>query len=87
MVDRVLSELTDERSNLTLVIDDLHELTSPGALAQLSQLMMNLPPHVHAILSTRHDVQLRLHQLRLVLQRHFVILGRDGRGRETAIAR
>jgi LuxR family maltose regulon positive regulatory protein len=65
MVDRVLSELSDERSNLTLVIDDLHELTSPGALAQLSRLLMNLPPHVHAILSTRRDVQLRLHQLRL----------------------
>src|SRR5258707_15521669 len=26
---------------------------------------MNLPPQVHAILTTRHDVRLRLHQLRL----------------------
>src|SRR6201996_6298264 len=65
MTDRVLSELAAARGDLTLVIDDLHELTSPEALAQLGRLMMSLPPHVHAILSMRHDVPLRLHQLRL----------------------
>jgi LuxR family maltose regulon positive regulatory protein len=65
MADRVLSELADARSSVTLVIDDLHELTSPEALSQLTRLLMNLPPHVHAILTTRHDVRLRLHQLRL----------------------
>ena len=48
-----------------LVIDDLHELTSPEALAQLTRLLTNLPPQVHAILATRHDVRLGLHQLRL----------------------
>ena len=65
MVDRVLSELADARSRVTLVIEDLHELTSPEALAQLTRLLTNLPPQVHAILTTRHDVRLRLHQLRL----------------------
>jgi LuxR family maltose regulon positive regulatory protein len=65
MVDRVLSELADARGGITLVIDDLHELTSPEALAQLTRLLTNLPPHVHAILTTRHDVRLGLHQLRL----------------------
>jgi LuxR family maltose regulon positive regulatory protein len=65
MADRVLSELADARSSVTLVIDDLHELTSPEALAQLTRLLTNLPPHVHAILTTRHDVRLGLHQLRL----------------------
>ena len=65
MADRVLSELADARSIVTLVIDDLHELTSPEALAQLTRLLTNLPPHVHAILTTRHDVRLGLHQLRL----------------------
>ncbi len=65
MVDRVLSELADARGAITLVIDDLHELTSPEALAQLTRLLTNLPPHVHAILTTRHDVRLGLHQLRL----------------------
>jgi LuxR family maltose regulon positive regulatory protein len=65
MADRVLSELADARSSVTLVIDDLHELTSPEALAQLTRLLANLPPQVHAILTTRHDVRLGLHQLRL----------------------
>jgi LuxR family transcriptional regulator, maltose regulon positive regulatory protein len=65
MVDRVLSELADACGDITLVIDDLHELTSPEALSQLTWLLTNLPPQVHAMLSTRHDVRLRLHQLRL----------------------
>ncbi len=65
MVDRMLSELADARGDITLVIDDLHELTSPEAPSQLTRLLTNLPPHVHAILTTRHDVRLRLHQLRL----------------------
>jgi len=65
MVDRVLSELADARGDVTLVIDDLHELNSPEALDQLTRLLMNLPPHGHAMLATRRDVRLRLHQLRL----------------------
>ena len=65
MVGRVLSELAEARSGVTLVIDDLHELTSPEALAQLTRLLTNLPPHVHAVLTTRHDVRLGLHELRL----------------------
>ena len=65
MADRVLSELADARGDVTLVIDDLHELTSPEALAQLRRLLTDLPPQVYAILTTRHDVRLGLHQLRL----------------------
>ena len=64
MVDRVLSELADA-GGITLVIDDLHELNSPEALAQLSRLLTNLPRHAHAMLTTRHDLRLGLHQLRL----------------------
>src|SRR5580704_862470 len=65
MADRVLSELADARGDIALVIDDLHELNSPEALAQLTRLLTNLPPRVHAMLTTRHDLPLRLHQLRL----------------------
>ena len=65
MVDRVLSELADARDGITLVIDDLHELNSPEALSQLTRLLTNLPPNAHAMLTTRHDLGLRLHQLRL----------------------
>ena len=65
MVDRVLSELAEARGGITLVIDDLHELTSREALAQLARLLTDLPAHVHVILTTRHDLRLGLHQLRL----------------------
>jgi LuxR family maltose regulon positive regulatory protein len=65
MVDRVLSELAEAHGGITLVVDDLHELTAPDALGQLAELLTSLPPQVHAILATRHDVRLGLHQLRL----------------------
>jgi LuxR family transcriptional regulator, maltose regulon positive regulatory protein len=65
MVDRVLAELADAPADITLVIDDLHELNSPEALAQLTRMLTNLPPGVHAMLTTRHDLRLGLHQLRL----------------------
>jgi len=65
MVDRVLSELEDQRGHVVLVIDDLHELHSPDALAQLTRLLTDLPPNAHAVLATRRDLRLRLHRLRL----------------------
>jgi LuxR family maltose regulon positive regulatory protein len=65
MIDRVLSELTDAGDDVTLVIDDLHELNCPDALAQLTNLLTNLPPRVHAVLAMRRDLRLRLHRLRL----------------------
>jgi LuxR family transcriptional regulator, maltose regulon positive regulatory protein len=65
MVDRVLSELGDAHGGFTLVIDDLHELHSAEALAQLTRLLMNLPPNAHAVLATRRDLRLGLHRLRL----------------------
>ncbi len=63
--ERVLSELAEHRDRTFLVIDDLHELTSPDTLMQLTRLLEKLPPHVHAILATRRDLPLRLHKLRL----------------------
>ena len=65
MVGRVLSELAGQRGPVILIIDDLHELHSPDALDQLSRLLMNLPGDVHAVLASRRDLRLRLHQLRL----------------------
>jgi LuxR family maltose regulon positive regulatory protein len=65
MVERVLSELADVDDDITLIIDDLHELNCPEALAQLTDLLTDLPPHVHAVLATRRDLRLRLHRLRL----------------------
>jgi LuxR family transcriptional regulator, maltose regulon positive regulatory protein len=65
MAGRVLSELADAGGDIMVVIDDLHELNSPETLGQLTRLLTNLPDGVHAVLTTRHDLPLRLHQLRL----------------------
>ena len=65
VADRVHAELAEHRGRTFLIIDDLHELTSPEALTQLTRLLETLPPHVHAILATRRDLPLRLHKLRL----------------------
>jgi LuxR family transcriptional regulator, maltose regulon positive regulatory protein len=65
LADRVFSELACQRDRVVIVIDDLHELNSPDSLAQLRHLLTNLPPNVHAIVAMRHDLRLRLHQLRL----------------------
>ena len=65
IADRVRSELAGHRDRTFLIIDDLHELASPEALTQLTRLLEQLPPQVHAILATRRDLPLRLHKLRL----------------------
>jgi LuxR family transcriptional regulator, maltose regulon positive regulatory protein len=65
MVDKVLSELAASGEPSVLIIDDLHELSSAEATEQLTTLLTNLPPDVHAILASRRDPPLRLHQLRL----------------------
>jgi LuxR family transcriptional regulator, maltose regulon positive regulatory protein len=65
MADRVLSELAGQCGRVVVVIEDVHELNSPEALAQLAHLLADLPSHAHAIVSTRRDLPLRLHQLRL----------------------
>src|SRR5258705_5583599 len=44
IADRVLSELAEHRDRTFLIIDDLHELTSPEGLAQLTRLLEKLPP-------------------------------------------
>jgi LuxR family maltose regulon positive regulatory protein len=65
VAERVLAELAEHGDRTFLVIDDLHELSSPEALRQLTGLLERLPQHVHAILATRRDLPLRLHRLRL----------------------
>jgi LuxR family transcriptional regulator, maltose regulon positive regulatory protein len=65
MVDRVLAELAGQHDRLILIMDDLHELICPDAPTQLTRLLTNLPPNAHAVLATRRDLPLHLHQLRL----------------------
>lgn len=47
-----------------LVLDDLHEITNPLIYAALDDLIENLPPRLHLILSTRREPPLHLTRLR-----------------------
>jgi LuxR family maltose regulon positive regulatory protein len=63
--DRVLSQVAGQIEPSVLIIDDLHELKSADALAQLEQLLAILPSPARVVLSSRRDPPIRLHQLRL----------------------
>jgi LuxR family transcriptional regulator, maltose regulon positive regulatory protein len=64
-VEVVVSELAEQDGQIVLIIDDLHELKSTDALAQLERLLELLPSSTRVILSSRRDPPLRLHRLRL----------------------
>ena len=65
VVSRLLSDLATLDQPVVLVIDDLHELNSAEAIAQLEVLLARLPPALRVVLATRHDPPLGLHRLRL----------------------
>jgi LuxR family transcriptional regulator, maltose regulon positive regulatory protein len=65
MVDAVVAELARAPGDIVLVIDDLHELSSTDALAQLERLLSVLPKSAHVVLASRRDPPIRLHRLRL----------------------
>src|SRR5215831_4912715 len=65
IVERLLKDLVRLEGRIWLVIDDVHQLRSPEALAQLELLVMRASPELRFVLATRHDVRLGLHRLRL----------------------
>src|SRR6516225_8293111 len=65
IVERLLKDLAPLQDRLWLVVDDLHELGSDLSRRQLELLVMRAPEHLRFVLSTRHDVRLGLHRLRL----------------------
>jgi LuxR family transcriptional regulator, maltose regulon positive regulatory protein len=65
VLDRVLSEVAEQVDPVVLIIDDLHELRSADALAQLEHLLAVLPSSARMVLSSRRDPPIRLHRLRL----------------------
>ena len=62
---RLVSELGSLEDPVLLVLDDLQELQSPVALAQLGLLIDRRPRLLQVVLATRRDPQLGLHRLRL----------------------
>ena len=65
VVARLLSDLSSLDRSCVLVIDDLHELSSPDALTQLEMLLARLPSELRVVLATRRDPRLGLHRLRV----------------------
>ncbi|HTX70063.1 MAG TPA: AAA family ATPase, partial [Thermoleophilia bacterium] len=65
VVLRLVAELGSLEDPVVLVLDDLQELQSPEALAQLGLLIERRPSFLQMVLATRRDPQLGLHRLRL----------------------
>jgi len=65
IVAEVLALLEAGPGRVVLVVDDLHELRSAEALAQLETLIERLPASSRVILSSRRDPQIHLHRMRL----------------------
>jgi LuxR family maltose regulon positive regulatory protein len=65
ITERLLKDLAGLDERVWLVVDDVHELRSAEALAQLELLVMRAPDWLRFVLATRHDLRLGLHRLRL----------------------
>lgn len=65
VVERIVDGARSLDEPILLVVDDLHELVEPSAMAQLDLLLARRPPQLRIILSTRHDPPLALHRYRL----------------------
>lgn len=65
VVERLVSELGSLDEPVVLVIDDLQELASVDALAQLERLIAQRPRLLRVVLATRRDPQLGLHRVRV----------------------
>jgi LuxR family transcriptional regulator, maltose regulon positive regulatory protein len=65
IVERLLQDLAPLEERLRLVIDDVHQVRSEEAQRQLELLLMRAPPQLRFVLTTRRDLQLGLHRLRV----------------------
>ena len=63
-IARLATEL-DATAGLTLVIDDVHEISSADLLSQLTNFLNQLSSSTRMVLISRHDPQLGLHRRRL----------------------
>jgi LuxR family transcriptional regulator, maltose regulon positive regulatory protein len=65
IVERLLEDLAPLEDRIWLVIDDLHELHSGDAFRQLELLVMHAPDELRFVVSSRQQLGLGLHRLRL----------------------
>ena len=65
VVGRITTGAASLDQPVLLVIDDLHQLVEPSALAQLGLFLARRPAQLRVILATRHDPAIGLHRYRL----------------------
>jgi LuxR family maltose regulon positive regulatory protein len=65
VVGRLLEDMETLDERLWLVIDDLHELQSEEAIHQVELLLGSAPAQLRIVLTTRRDLRLGLHRLRV----------------------
>jgi LuxR family transcriptional regulator, maltose regulon positive regulatory protein len=63
-VDELLNGMAAFESRLTVVLDDLHAVSSEECLVSIDHLLEHLPPNVRVVATTRIDPALRLAHLR-----------------------
>jgi LuxR family maltose regulon positive regulatory protein len=64
-VERLLTDLAPLEDRLWLMVDDAHLLDSGEVQAQLELLLLRAPQNLRFVLSTRRDLRLGLHRLRV----------------------
>jgi LuxR family transcriptional regulator, maltose regulon positive regulatory protein len=65
IVERLLKDLAPLAERLRLMIDDAHQVRSEEAQRQLELLLMRAPSQLRFVLTTRGDLRLGLHRLRV----------------------
>lgn len=65
IVERAVAATASREGLVVLVIDDLHELLDPTAIAQLELLLARRPRQLRVVIATRPDPPLALHRRRL----------------------
>ncbi len=60
----LVNALAEQRAPLVLVVDEVHELTSPRATAALDYLVRHAPPQLRIVLAGRADPPLHIERLR-----------------------
>jgi LuxR family transcriptional regulator, maltose regulon positive regulatory protein len=63
-VERLLAQVNEHHSPIVIAIDDAHEFTQL-ALHNIAKFIVELPANAHVVLSSRRDLRLGAHQLRL----------------------
>ncbi len=68
VIDELMSVLSRRRKPMILVLDDLHTVTDPDALASLDYALAQMPSHARVMVSTRVDPPLSLARMRAAQQ-------------------